>query len=215
VARSAPVRALTLLLLLAACSSSPTETVTPGPKFEILGADMSGFNQNIFVSLNGSGVAGLSVTVSGTAMTDQGGGTYNGHLPTALPAGTAVQVRVTNGTLTGIGDAIVPVAPVVTGAAHTTIGAPVTITWTTPTSPDSFLVVLDYRMPDQSTGAVVARVGGNLRQVQLATTGIPANGVVFAAGVDAYMHGSFSGDAAPTSSMHLRATSASFDVTIP
>jgi hypothetical protein len=203
------------VLLLAACSGSATTTTTTGDTFQIRGADMSGAAQNVRVELNGTLTAGLTVTVNGTALTDAGGGSYNGFVQPTVAAGGAVQVQVTNGTITATGNGTVPERPVITGAAHTTMGAPVTITWTSATAPDSFMVALNYHLPDNSSAAVIARLPGTARQVTLQTTDILAGGVVFSVGVDAYNHGLFSGAFAAGSDMHLRNSSASFDLTIP
>lgn len=214
--RSSLARPLALLLL-AACSSSPTTTkpVDNTDKLEIVGGDMSGYNQYIYVRLNGTFTPGLTVTVNTAAMTDNGGGIYGGHLPAAVAAGGQVQVVVTNGTITATGTGVVPATPVITNESHTTIGAPVSITWTSATSPDSFMVSLNYHLPDGSAAAVIARLGGSARQVSLPTTEIPANGVVYSIGILALMNGAFTGDAATTSNMHLRASTPSYPVTIP
>jgi hypothetical protein len=204
-----------LLLAVAACSSSSTTTTDTGDKFLVQGADMSGAAQNVRVRKNGTLTAGLTVTVNGTALTDAGGGSYNGFVNPTVAAGGAVSVQVTNGTVTATGTGTVPEKPVITGAAHTTMGAPVTITWTSATTPDSFSVALNYHLGDNSSAAVFTRLPGSARSVVLQTTDILAGGVVFSVGVDAYNHGLFSGAFATGSDMHLRNSSASFDLTIP
>jgi hypothetical protein len=212
---------LAALFLLGACSSNSDTTggLNPPPasqQFLILGSDMSGYSQNVVVSLNDAVAAGVTVTVNGdTLTTTSGSGFYSGHLTTAVAEGGAVQVRVTNGTLTAVGNGLVPAAPVITDVQHGALGAPVTINWTAATSSDSVNVYLDYRLSDSSTASINKTVAGSARTVTLATSGIPANSVVTAAGVDAVMNGTFTGDVAAASNMRLRAVGGSFPVTIP
>ncbi len=202
------------LLFLAACSSSATTDVNSTGTLQIQGAAMSGWGQNIRVTKNGAAATGLTVTVNGTAMPETSAGTYGGALGTPLTAGSAIEVRATDGTLTAIGDATIPAQPTVTSVESTTLGAPVTIHWSVASDPDSFSVSLNYHLPDNSAVAVMARLAGSARQVILQTSDIPANGVVYSVGVEAFVRGSFHGDAASTSDMHVRTSSPSLGYTL-
>jgi hypothetical protein len=203
------------LTLLAGCGgSSTTGTNNNSDTYEIQGAAMSGYAQNIRVTHHGAAATGLTVTVNGEAMAEISPGTYGGHLATGLPSGSAIEVRASNGTLTAVGDAVVPAQPIITNESHTTIGNPVTVSWSVASQPDSFIVTLNYHLPDNSALAVLVRLGGSARQATIPTTDIPANGTVFSLGIDAVVHGSFHGDAASTSDMHVR-TSGGTDLTIP
>ena len=94
------------------------------------------------------------MTVNGTAMPETSAGTYGGALGTPLTAGSAIEVRATDGTLTAIGDATIPAQPTVTSVESTTLGAPVrrsTGRWRA--TPNSFSVSLNYHLPDNSAVA--------------------------------------------------------------
>lgn len=199
---------------MAACRSDQTTDTTD--QFLITGAAMSGFGENVIVSLNDAPASGLTVSVNGTPLVEQATGVYYAPLATPVPAGGTVGLTVSNGTITATATGVVPVQPVITGAQHTTMGQPVTATWTTTTSPDSFVVSLNYHLSDGVTAAaVIAHLGGSARQVTLQTSDIPAGSTVFSVGVDAKMHGTFSGAAASGSNMNLRTSATSFDLTIP
>jgi hypothetical protein len=203
------------LLMLAACSSSDDSNQQPtGQQFLISGADMSGSNENILVTLNGSTPSNVTVTVNGDTLTNSSG-VFTGRLTTSVTQGGAVQLRVTNGTLTAIGNGVVPAPAVITTVTHGALGDPITVNWTAATAPDSFDVYVDYRLADSSTASVTAKIAGSLRSATLPTTSIPANSVVVSAGVDAVVTGTFTGDAAGGSNMRLRTVGSSFAVTIP
>lgn len=205
-----------LLLTLAACSSTPDTGGEPAAsQFLIVGADLSGYAQNAFISVGGVPATGLTVTINGTALADAGGGLYSGHLAAAIPTGGAIQVQVTNGTLTATGNTTIPDAPAITAAGAVNHGDPLAVTWTSATSPDSFLVTLNYTLPDQSSAGTSVWVGGALRQASVPTTAVPVGATNFYVGLEALRMGTFSGAAAAHSSMHVRAESPDFPVTLP
>jgi len=205
------------LLGLVACTSGDGTPATndTGTKFKVLGNDMSASSQNVYISVNGAAKPGLTVTVNGTVLDDVGAGQYSGRLTTTAPAGGAVALSVTDGSSTASATGNVPETPVVSSATIASPGAPVVITWSSVTSPDSFAVAVNYHLPDSSAAAVYTRVAGSLRQASLAQTDIPANGVVYSISLDALVGGTFSGAAASGSSMNLRAIAPSYPFTIP
>jgi hypothetical protein len=220
--RTLSSRALAALLVATiACTSNPEdgETIPPpppaSPKFTVIGADLSAGLQNAYVSLDGVSATGLTVTVNGTTLADAGGGLYHGNLPAAIPTGGAIQIQVTNGTLTATGSATIPDAPATTAATAASRGDPLLVTWTSATSPDSFVVTLNYTLPDQSSTGITTWIGGSQRQASLATTSIPAGASNFYIGLEALRNGTFTGAATPNSSMHVRAESPSFPFTLP
>ena len=139
----------------------------------------------------------------------------NGHLPVTIPTGGAIQIQVTNGTLTATGTTTIPDAPTITAAAVGNHGDPIVVTWSSATSPDSFAVTLNYTRPDHSSYGTTVWVGGTGRQGSLPTTGLPGDATNFYVSLEALRNGTFTGAVTASSSMHVRAESPDFPITLP
>ena len=193
-----------MVLLLAGCAQQAALD-----KLLVVGSDMGSKDENVLVKQGGKPVTTATVTVNGTqlAMTNASQGLYQGALPSPQPAGSTLDLVVTDGGQRVEALGKVPETPVITApATGATVDAtqPLPVTWTSTSSPDAFEVLV-Y----QGSGSAVydASMGGSYR-----TTTIPANslnsgnsnGNLF---VFAYNHGrdQVTGDAAAGSAMNIRA----------
>jgi len=213
--RILPLFAIPLVFVACTSNDDSSGTQTSGPHFLITGNDLSARNENAYITLDGVAKGGLTVTVNGTALVNTSGGQYSGALATTLATGAQVQLVATDGTNTATGTSVVPELPVITGATVASHGAPVIVSWSSATSPDSFQVTLNYHLPDNSAVGVTAKLGGSARQATLSQADIPANGTVYSISLQAMMNGVFTGAAASGSRMNVRADVPSYPFTVP
>jgi hypothetical protein len=163
-------------------------------------------NQNIWIFQGGlgisDGVSGAVVTVNEVVIPNVGDGLYpgyySGELPTAVPAGSTLQLRVTVGERIVEGIGSVPETPILTAPATESVfasGDSVTFRWTSASDPDRFRVYVNTNQPVWHR-----ELPGTTREIKVAATEIPAGSRLWI-GVVAYNDGSFSGPAHPDSRM--------------
>ncbi|MCG6954587.1 MAG: hypothetical protein LJF04_01230 [Gemmatimonadetes bacterium] len=202
------VAALLLLALVASCDNDTTDPVTivPLAPLLIVGGEMGAQSQNLTVTREGHGVTDATVTINGVAIPHVVAGLYHGQLPTALPAGSPLNLQVSAGGTTVQGTVNVPEAPVLTAPAavtpfdpdHPDRGVVITVSWTSATNPDRFVVLmsdigsrLDMTFP----------AAGTARELKIALPWPGPPGTTFS--VFAYNDGSFTGEVDPDSRMSV------------
>lgn len=204
--RSIP--AFAILLGVLACATNCSSPAGPGSDpIVVQGGDMGVEYQNVVLQRkSGVLVSGAQVTVNGLALTDRGNGFYQGQLASPLGVGATITLEVHIGSESIKGTAKVPAVPVLTSpvsGAGVKPGTPLSFTWTSPTSPDEFMIFVNYHTAD---GGLDKRttVGGTARSGSVDTTGIPLTAFELSAEIFAYANGTFTGAADPSSKMHVR-----------
>lgn len=198
------VALLSLLAPLASCENDASGPVKEAAPLLIAGGDMGGQFQNLTVTREGAAVTDATVTVNGVAIPHAGAGRYQGQLPTAVPAGSPLDLRVSAGGATVQGTVNVPEASVLTAPATGAVFAPgglITVTWTSATNPDRFVVSGAWIVDGVGFGESFPAAATG-RELEIATSEFPW-GPDITIGVVACNDGSFTGQAHPDSRMSV------------
>ena len=185
----------------------PDDPVTP---LLIVGEEMGTQFQSLTITRRGRTVTDAVVTVNGVTLPHTGGGSYQGQLPAALPAGSPLNLRVSAGRATVEGTREVPEAPVVTTPVTGTVFAPtdsITVAWTSATTPDRFVVVATTMLGEESFSQSFPAPTA-ARQMKIAARDFPAL-TELAIEVYAYNDGGLTGAADPASRMSIRSGASS------
>lgn len=199
---------LFLLALVASCdneTTSPLREVTP---LLVVDGDMGALFQSLTITREGVPVTDGTVTVNGVAIPHSGAGLYQGQLPTAVPAGWPLDLKVSAGGATVLGAVNVPEGPVLTAPAtgavfdtHDTI----TFSWTSATNPDRFVVSMGLKTPNGSLFYPAFPAAGTARELKIPLAPPVSAGPGTTYSVFAYNDGSFTGQVHPDSRMSVRA----------
>ncbi len=181
----------------------PTPPPPPGSLLLIRGEPMTASAQNVSIFHQGSGVRNATLTVNGTTLDDRGAGAYYGVVLPSVPVGGTVTLSVAVGTLQIEAVGVVPAVPVLGSAAGVTPGQSIDVSWVSPSSPDSFLVGLRY-LDQGELVDIPVRLDGDAREAQVPTHFMGSGASGFQIYLHAFNVGTFTGAAAPGSSMHLR-----------
>lgn len=174
--------------------------------YRIAGSDMSGVWQNVFVYRNDVLLSGVNVQVNGVALSEVQTGLYSGQVP-QVPVGDLVWLNVRNGAEEVNAAGRVPDAAALTAPANGSVfsqSAQITVTWTSPTSPQWFKVYAHYSCGTNCGTAKAYEVLGTARSVTFAAADLPANEPVTIE-VMAYNDGEFNGPVSLDSRMRIRA----------
>lgn len=213
----ATLRTVILLLLPALVASCDDDTTGPvnegnelpeaGPLLTVSG-DMGAQFQDLTVTREGVAVTDAIVTVNGVTIPHTGAGRYQGQLPTGVPVGTALDLRVSAGGATAQGTASVPEAPDLTAPATGDDFAPggsIYVNWTSAINPDRFVVSAAWVLDDVASSKTFPAAAGD-RGLTIAASEFPA-GTDITISVSACDDGSFTGQADLDSHMSLCAES--------
>jgi hypothetical protein len=189
------------LALIASCDRDTTGPLVEAPLL-IAGGDMGAQFQNLTITRAGMAVTDGTVTVNGVVVPHAGAGRYVGQLPDAVPAGSPLNLQVSAGGVTVQGTVLVPEAPILTAPAAGAVLAAadyITVSWTSATDPDRFIVNGDWVVDDVAfrktfPAAATARV------TRISASELPA-GADITLSVVAYNDGTFNGQADPDSRM--------------
>jgi hypothetical protein len=199
-----------LLVALTACGSDPASQDPPSENpITIDGNNVSASDGLVFIRQGGQSITDASVTVTanGVGATQLSGGHYF-ELPTPLTPGATLTVQATRLTETASVTATMPSTPVFTAPAANdpvTIGTPLTVSWTSGTNPEYFLIRLGYRVGN--TGMSVGdSVAGTVRTVNIPTAAIPPGATLLSIDIRAIGPETLGGDAAASSRLRLYAT---------
>jgi hypothetical protein len=196
-------------------TSGPPEGVTPPTDTSslLIRGGVNAERQNIWVFQGGEdiddGVSGAEVTVNGVSIPNVGGsfypGYYSGQLPTAVPPGSPLHLRVGARGLVVEASSTVPEMAALTVPAPESVFAPgdhVTVRWTSATDPERFAVYVNTNRPVWHQD-----LPGTARELEIPASELPV-GEEMVIGVVAYNDGSFSGPAHPDSGMGTMTVSA-------
>lgn len=162
-------------------------------------ADMGPLSHHIAVAQNGRDANDAVVTVNGIAMPRTNSGGYSGQLPEPVSAGSPLVLEVISDGATARATGTVPEAPVLTAPATGTVFAltdSITVTWTSATDPEGFLVAVGSVFP------AFFAAPGSARELKIAASDV---GLIDRNLIDvtALNSGSFTGRAEPGSRMNL------------
>jgi hypothetical protein len=178
--------------------------------YRIMGSDMSGGYQNVFVYRNDSLLSAAVVQVNGVAMVETQTGLYSGQVP-LVPAGEVVEVRVRNGADEVVGTGRVPEEAVLTApTAGAAFGSTqqITVSWTSATSPDRFRMYALYSCGAGCGTSKTYDVAGTARTLTFPAADLPVNEPVTIT-MFAYNDGAFTGPVSSDSQMRIRALTTS------
>jgi hypothetical protein len=213
-----------LLLAVSACGGDTVGPGTPPPPppppanlITIDGNNIGVADGSVFISQGGAVItdASATVTANGVAASLQGSGYYY-ELASPLAPGAMLTIQASRLGKTATVVGTVPSTPVVVSPAvdaTVTIGAPLTVTWTSPTNPSYYIVRLGYRIG--TTGSSIRdSVGGTVRTINLSTTALPSGATNLSVDIRAIGTETLSGDVSPASRLRLFATTGDRNLTL-
>ncbi|MEJ2185958.1 MAG: hypothetical protein P8Z36_08465 [Gemmatimonadota bacterium] len=170
-------------------------------------AELGAQSQSVTITRGGVPVTDGRVLVNGVAIPHTGAGVYQGQLAAPVPAGSPLNLQVSAGGATVQGTGSVPETPG-TGAAVQT-GNSITVSWSSATIPDRFVVSL----VSDDTAAKTFTAAGSAREIRIAASEFPA-GAGLPIKVLACNNGAFSGRAHPDSRIGICAASPPIVITV-
>ena len=200
--------ALVLPALVGSCENDTTGPAPPPPPppLLIVADDVGAQSQNLTITRGGVGVTDATVTINGVAILHVVAGLYHGQLPTAVPAGSPLNLQVSAGGTTVQGTVNVPEAPVLTAPVAEAVFDPrdtISFSWTSATDPDRFVVSMGLITPVGGRLDMTFPVAGTARELEISLP--PEFGAWAGSGttysVFAYNDGSFTGQVHPDSRM--------------
>lgn len=204
---------LAALLCVAGCDSDPAQPddddddpVSTVP-IRVQGASMGPLQQNVLLFEDDAPLAGATVTVNGTPLTESETGLYRGQLLQLLDAGAELRLHVESQGRVVDGVATIPDPPELTmplSGAYFDRSSDVEFAWTSPGDPDRFWMHLSWSVGTSSSGTSV-EVPGSAREGLVSPDEVPAQVDAVRASVTPYNRGTFTGLVDPESDMSVRA----------